>query len=382
MEAKPPSDQKAVRVLVLARHFPPAVSGGARRSLMWTEAFQAFGADVFVVAPELPDGLPGAECPHSNPDPSTKLATRKSLRDIAREWLLWPDPDIRWVRRAERLAIAACPFEPTHILTTSPPESIHVAGAGLLGAWPSAQWLVDARDHWLVRAFRSERRSGLRNFIESMIAPVILRKADAVLAVNEKISAEFQRYAPSAKHLVVSHFTQRPKQSHAYEGDGVHLVHTGSFSLSDPDVKIETLLRDFETACASRSDLTLHLVGRLRADEREKVLASSASEQIVMHGVVALETALAMQAGASALAVVAAPKAPVPPGKMAEYTASGRPVIPFGTGPWRELVDQDQRSGAERLLEFDLAAMPEGMAKPASRSPVEIVRDVLASLSN
>ena len=124
---------------------------------------------------------------------------------------------------------------------------------------------------------------------------------------------------------------------------------TGSFKLSDPDVSIDPLLRAFETALESNPDLLLHLAGRMRDDEVEAVKASAAADRIDVMGLVPLETALSIQSGADALIVVAAPEAPVPPGKLAEYKATGIPIIPIGEGAWREKVDSLPGSDAERL---------------------------------
>ncbi|WP_412545494.1 glycosyltransferase family 4 protein [Maricaulis sp. MIT060901] len=344
-----PGTGTSLKVLVLARHFPPAISGGARRPYMWVKGFQSVGADVFVVAPELPDDVVGIAVEHPNPDPTTVLPRTKGLRDIAREWLLWPDPDVRWVQRAWRLAIETCPFQPDLIFTTSPPESIHVSGAPLKAHWPSAKWAIDARDHWLIRAFRPERRKPVRRMLETRIAPRILREVDAVFAVNEAISEEYRGFQPNALHAVVPHFLHAVKQVHAFPDETIDIVHTGSFILSDPDVRIDPLLDIFADIARETPQLVLNLVGRLRDDETARVEGFGLGDQVRIHGTVPLEQSLAMQRGADALAVIAAPNSAVPPGKMAEYRSSGRPVIPFGSGAWLGKIDDDTRTAGERL---------------------------------
>tara|TARA_R110002072_G_scaffold88040_2_gene198290 strand:- start:370 stop:1479 length:1110 start_codon:yes stop_codon:yes gene_type:complete len=339
-----------MKVLLITRHFPPAVTGGARRPYLWAKGLSANGADVFVVAPDIPEDVAGAVEPHAHRDPSTALPGRPTLRDHARDLLLWPDPDIRWTRRAAARAMADCPFVPDWIITTSPPESIHAAGPILLNQWPTAQWAVDARDHWLIRPFRKQRDNPLRRAMEARQARRMLRRARVVFAVNELIAAEFATYARQASVQTLPHFVMTGTTPFRFEGPGPHLVHTGSFKMSDPDVTLDPLLEAFEQAFAQRPTMRLHLAGRLRDDEAAQLDRSPASDGIVRHGIVPLQTALSMQAGADALIVVAAPNAPVPPGKFAEYRAAGVPVIPVGTGPWRPLVDDDPRADSERLL--------------------------------
>ena len=335
---------------------------------MWVKGLQDLGHDVQVIAPELPEDIDGLICPHPNPDPATAIAGRQRLRDIAREWLLWPDPDIRWTKRAVALAKASVHTAPDIILTTSPPESVHAAGKLLKSHWPQSQWYADARDHWFVRAFRKGRRQAVRAAIETRIARHILSRADVLFSVNELISEEFKRLAPGANHVVVPHFLDAVSEAHDFGEDGFHLVHTGSFALSDPDARIERLLEPFARACEANPKLRLHLIGRLRDDEVTAVEASSARARITLYGVVPLNQALAMQKGASALAVVAADNAPVPPGKMEEYRVSGRPVIAFGEGDWRRHVDTDPRPAETRLL--DLAASEKATPQP----PADVIR--------
>jgi glycosyltransferase involved in cell wall biosynthesis len=338
-----------MKILLLARHFPPAVSGGARRPYLWAKGLMENGADVFVVAPDIPEDIAGQTVSHPFRDPPTGLPGQKTLRDYARDLLLWPDPDIRWTKRAIATAKAECPFDPDWIITTSPPESIHAAGKALLAHWPDAKWAIDARDHWLVRPFRKQRLNPLRKRIEQVFARRMLSPARAIFAVNDLIRDEFAGYAPKALAESLPHFVARPPEPFAFEGPGPHLVHTGSFKMSDPDVSIEPLLAAFVAVAVQRPDLRLHLAGRLRDDEQAAVTASPARDQIMMHGIVPLETSLAMQAGADALIVCAAPEAPVPPGKLNEYRAAGVPITPIGPGAWRQQVDDDPRSDRERI---------------------------------
>lgn len=347
---------------------------------MWVRGFQAIGLDVFVVAPELPDDVCGVAVPHSNPDPTTSLPSPKSIRDYAREWMFWPDPDVRWVQRACRKATEHCPFNPDLIFTTSPPESVHVAGAPLKTHWANAKWAIDARDHWLIRAFRPERRNLLRRILEGQLASRLLREVDAVFAVNDAISAEYQRFQPKAIHQTIPHFLEASAEPYTFSADSIDVVHTGSFILSDPDVRIDPMLSAFAEAARELPQLVLHLVGRLREDEREQVEQYKLGDQVRLHGTVPLEQSLAMQRGADALAVIAAPNSAVPPGKIAEYRNALRPIIPFGTGEWLDKIDDDPRSAVGRLR-----ALTQGQELPvhtpeANTSPAEVAKQALNSL--
>lgn len=327
-------------ILLLTRHYPPAVSGGARRPFLLAQGLRRAGARVYVVAPQLPEGEEGLCVPRPQADPAIDAGPpRFDPRNLARELLLWPDPDIRWSLRAARQALAAPPaWRPDWVLSTSPPESIHVAGRQLARGL-GARWAMDFRDHWLVRPHRRERLNPLRRTGERLIAAGLMRDADLVFGVDPEVVAELVRLgardARVLPHLGPSAETVGAATPTPLAADRLHVVHTGSFSLSDPETRIEELLTLFETARAERPELHLHLAGRLSGREVAAIQAMVPPEAVTLHGVLRLEEALALQRAADALAFVGSSKTHVPPSKVIEYRAVGAPIVAIGSGPWR-----------------------------------------------
>ncbi|MBA3067806.1 MAG: glycosyltransferase family 4 protein [Hyphomonas sp.] len=321
-------------LLILARHYPPAISGGARRPFLLAAALRRLGVEVRVCAPSLPEGEPGWAVPHANRDPSTAPAQGGfNLRAVARDWLLWPDPDIRWCQRAANLVIAD-EWRPNWVLSTSPPESIHVAGRRLAEAL-GARWAADLRDRWLEAPHRQERRRLHRRIGERSLAQRLLPQADLVLAVDPVVASEAKALGGRTVH-VLAHFTSSaPAQPHAFAPGTLNIVHAGSVALSDPEARLEELLTPFEAAQAARPELRLHLVGRINARERGLIDASPAARAITAHGPLPYEEARSLMAGADALAFVASGKMHVPPSKIADYLAFEAPILAFGDGPWR-----------------------------------------------
>lgn len=373
-----------MKLVLIARHYPPAVSGGARRPYFLAHALRELGAEVFVVAPDRDPVLPGIAVDHPHRDPAPDCGTGRGplsarLRNFAREWARWPDPDITWTRRAARAALTALPFEPDWIITTSPPESVHWAGRELKRK-TGARWCADFRDQWFERAFRLGRRNRLRRWLETLYARHLLGTADLVVSVNALIDAEIGGLAgnPGPARAVLGHFRPDGDFSFRFDGKGPHLLHTGSFSLSDPDCPITPVLTAFAEAARGAPDLRLHLAGRLTAAEKQAVADSPAAAQIVLHGVVPLGTALGMQRAAHALIVAAAPAAPVPPGKYVEYIAAGRPVIAAGSGPWRTVIGLDHQSTVEAMRHAASLPVPEpGPAVPSAREAARHLLDAM-----
>lgn len=353
-----------MNILLCTRHFPPAVSGGARRPYLWSKGFAELGHRVFVVAPSLPSDVHGLEVPHHHRDPDTAIPANPSVRDIVRDLILWPDPDVRWAMKAARAAKLHCPFTPNWIITSSPPESVHVAGLLLKSHWRSSRWGIDARDHWLVRPFRRQRENPIRKAVESRIACLLVSNADIVFTVNAHIADEFKRYSKRPV-TEVPHFSCPPPSPYVFDGPGPHFVHTGSFAMSDPKVEISPLLRAFEACAQRRPDARLHLVGRLRDDEVHAVEDSPAKKQIQLYGVVQWKQSLAMQVGSDALIVCASADSPVPPSKIVEYRAAGRPIIGIGKGPWRKFVPPIAEDDVASLLSISPGSLERSPRPPS-----------------
>jgi glycosyltransferase involved in cell wall biosynthesis len=324
-----------MRILIFARHYPPAVSGGAKRPFLLAQALRAAGVEVYVVAPTLPEGELGWSVPHANRDPATSAdARRPTIRSLAREALLWPDPDIRWCLRGARAAVdSGIGFD--WVLSTSPPESIHVAGefaARRLGA----RWAADFRDLWLLNPHRLERNRWYRRTGEGMLARRLLPRAHLVTAVDSVVAKEVESLgAHSVEVLPHFAFNTAPAPMSLPE-DRVNVVHAGSIALSDPQANIVQLLEPFERARRSNPALLLHLVGRLTDREATAIASCSSAADVVVYGPRPLAEALSMMAGADGLIFVASAKMHVPPSKIVDYLMFGSPIIATGQGPWRD----------------------------------------------
>jgi hypothetical protein len=187
---------------------------------------------------------------------------------------------------------------------------------------------------WLDAPHRAERRRWHRRLGERWLARQLLPKADLVLAVDPVVAAEAAKLGARAPK-VIGHFTSgAPATPHVFAPGTLNIVHAGSIELSDPEARIESLLAPFEEAASARSELRLHLVGRISARERAAIDASPAAGAILTHGPLPYEAARSYMAGADALAFVASGKMHVPPSKIADYLAFDRPVLAFGEGPW------------------------------------------------
>ena len=337
-----------MHILLLARHYPPEVSGGARRPYLLTKALRKKGVRVTVVAPfSNPDDGDCVCVPHpvygeAPPNHGTANAPPPrggAVRDALRQWLLWPDPEIRWCRRAAA-AIIAAKIKPDWLMTTSPPEAATVVGARIARAL-DVPWLAEFRDTWTEAPHRKIlETSAFRAAVERWMARRSLSRVTALTGVSEPVLREIRRYAPAgAPEIEIGHFSAAPEQAKALPAADINLVHTGGFTLSDRRRPIEPLLEAVARGAEGRPNLHLHLAGRLSAREREA--AAGAGVRVTLYGELPLTDAQALQAGADALILYTPPESHALPGKYAEYRFARRPILYFGGGEWLSLADDE-----------------------------------------
>lgn len=340
------------KVLLVTRHFPPLVSGGARRPLAFLRALEEGGYDVDVISPAAPAGVHHLAVPHACPEAPHAVGNGVEGAVRLRDHLLIPDADLGWAMRCLRMRL---PFRPDVVVTTSPPESVHLVGYALKRRF-GCKWLADFRDHWCVDPLLPIRsRFAYRRALDQRLARWWLGRADAVIAAGQAVAGEVFAYAPRARTEIIRNtdlVPEPPEPEAADLGDGgVHIVHTGSFSLSDPGRRLDPVLEAFEAS--GNAALRLHLVGTLTRPEIERVERSPCAGRVRVHGPAPMPRARAFQASADVLLLVAAPGSPHLPGKLTEYLAAGKPILATGEGPWAAeaglTVTQDLAAAFARL---------------------------------
>lgn len=328
-------------LLLVTRHYPPVVSGGARRPFLLAHGLRTRGWRVIVVSPQAPEGEPDwIEVPHhaarsaQSGDGESFAPPEPGWKSALRRLVYWPDNDVRWAHAAVR-AVITRGVGADWILTTSPPESLHLAGCQLqrrLGA----RWAGELRDSWIEAPLREElSRSRLRRWGERLILRRTLGQADRIVSVSAAIGEEVRHQLGRTKVpvTVIGHFADPPPAPHGFEGDGPHFLYTGSFSLSHPARHIEAVLCAFAETRRDLPQARLHLVGRLTAQERAEIEAAPVAVAVIDHGSQAYTTVRAMQAGADGL-ILYQPAIDALPGKLGEYLAATAPILTVGDGPW------------------------------------------------
>lgn len=217
-----------MHVLLLTHYFPPIGGPGARRMLGWVNGFTAEGHTVTVVTPKADprdpyyqDGEryageadvltprifdPARLARGGDSQPLVSAEPQSEKRGLAarlRPWLLLPDqrrlangPLVRAARDA-----IADEAGPTLVLTSSPYNSVHLAGVSLkrrLG--DRITWIADFRDDWFHPVFFPFPNAAYRAY-NRRLERSVLDRADGLTVVSrgtlDKIRTRHPKWSDS-----------------------------------------------------------------------------------------------------------------------------------------------------------------------------------------
>jgi glycosyltransferase involved in cell wall biosynthesis len=375
-----------VRVLLIAFYFPPAGGGGVQRTLKFCRHLPAEGVEVHVLAPDDPkwfarDEALAAEVPAGTrvhrarfvgPQATFRqaaLAGRRGLAlaaahvrygasralvpDKAAPWLLTAVPAGARILRRERIDA---------VVTTSPPNSVHLVGA-LVAAATGVPWVADFRDSWLANPHRRYEHPGVRakRALEVRLARLVARRACAITAVTPAIAAEIAALHPAApaKTTVISNgvdfddFDALPHRP----GDRFTIVHTGFFfGLRTPRPFLRALARLLARRPELRRRVLARFVGDLRASDRDWAAGLGIDGAWEETGFLPYRRTVAAQREADALLLLI-PHADgrgdaVLSGKVFEYLAARRPVL-AAVPPGGVAADLVRETGAGEVVDGD-----------------------------
>jgi glycosyltransferase involved in cell wall biosynthesis len=265
------------------------------------------------------------------------------------------------------------------IITTSGPESVHLAGLALARR---TAWIADLRDGWgfeTLHSWPTDAQARLDKWLERRVAA----RADLMTAVSEPLAADLRERLGAEAHTVTNGFDPEevPPRTGSHpllDPARRSLVHTGRMASSQrspaPLLEAVRLLRG-RGAAAARG-LQLVFAGPLTAEERTLLEAPDLAGMVRHVGNLEREEALRLQREADGLVLLTAgTRRGEATGKLYEYLGAERPILVLGedteaarivteTGAG-EVAPADEAeaiaAGLERLLERPAGA-PSGAA--------------------
>ena len=350
---------KRRRVLIVAYFFPPLAGGGVHRVLSFTRYLPRHGWDCTVVCAGPRDYWVTDPSLEARVEPTTEvvrvaggsgLATWMRLRPRTEgrrpggvfaglralsDWALFPDSYAGWVRRATRPVLARLEQGADVLLTSSPPDSVHLAGLAAKRRRP-APWVADFRDPWMGLHFRKPPTAWHRRRHERLEREVWSR-ADRVLAAS-RTHADRLRTRFAADGLDPGHVVHLPNgyepsldaaAAPAPAGDAWVIAYTGTLSLMpDIEVFLEAVHDLLARLPEARRRLRAKLMGPFDAGYEDRAEALGLTGIVEFMGPRPHSEARALQHAAALLVHWQAREFPsMVPGKLYEYLEAGRPVV-------------------------------------------------------
>jgi len=340
-----------MKLLLVSLYFPPAGGGGVQRPLKFATHLPALGIETHVLAPDDPKWIhvdPELELPtqawvhrarYLGPKgrkPAEELygleglELRRHQARLAFRRLLVPDENVVWNATAIPAAIRIVRREGIDtVLTTSPPNSVHLIGAAVKRA-TGVRWVADLRDSIAAHPHRRAERLAVRAKAvgDHAVARLVGRSADAVVAVSDAIADEAAALAPRGRVVAIPNgcdFDDFAGLEYR-TSDRFRITHAGSFfGKRSPRPFLQAL------ADSGLEDVVARFVGDFRAADREWTDTLGLGDRLELHPYVPRRRSLALQRDSEALLLLIPEAAGrgrgVLSGKVFEYLAAERPIL-------------------------------------------------------
>ena len=339
-----------MKALLVSFYFPPAGGGGVQRPLKLAQYLPPLGIETHVLAPDDPrwihrdEGLrvPTQAWVHRaryigpmGRKPAEELHGKQGLERAATHAKLFgrralvPDENVSWNLTAIPAAIRLVRQHGIDVvITTSPPNSIHLVGAAVKRA-TGVRWVADLRDSPVAHVHRRSESAAVRakEKVDLGIARLVARSADAIIGVADFISDEVRALEPRGRVVTIPNGSDFDDfEGLAYTpGERLRITHAGSFfGKRDPRPFLQAL-HD------SKLDVRARFLGDFRSADREWAEGLGLGDRLELIPYAPRATSLALQRDSEALLLLI-PDAGgrgkgVLSGKVFEYIAAGRPIL-------------------------------------------------------
>jgi glycosyltransferase involved in cell wall biosynthesis len=341
----------AVKVLLVSLYFPPAGGGGVQRPLKFATHLPELGIETHVLAPDDPKWIhrddelqpptlawvhraryvgPKGRKPAEELHGTTGLARVSKQASLAGRRLLVPDENVSWNLTAIPAAISIVKREGIDVvLTTSPPNSVHLIGAAVKRA-TGVKWVADLRDPLVAHPHRATERLLVRAKEQGAeaVAKLVARSADAIVCVSDAIVEDTQARNPRGRVVSIPNgsdfddFTGLER----HPSDRFRITHTGSFfGKRDPRPFLTALHR------SGLKDVVARFLGDFRSTDREWAEGLGLGDRLELIPYAPRRKSLELQRDSEVLLLLI-PDAGgrgkgILSGKVFEYLAAERPIL-------------------------------------------------------
>ena len=385
------------RLLIITYYWPPTGGSGVQRWVKFSKYLPEHGWQPVVYTPENPEQLARDESlladipacaevikthitePYEiyrrltggkagqevNPVNAQKKSWKQRLSLWIRGNCFVPDPRIGWVRPSVRFLKKYLREHPVDaVVTTGPPQSVHLIGLGLKKAL-GLHWIADFRDPWTEMFYYKHLGLGAAaDRRHRRLEQAVLDGADTVVSVSPPVAADFQAKTKTPVVLITNGFDE---DDFAPAGDGqaeqelvfrqtcpennsyppvwktpspagkdgsFRLVHTGLFAADGNPLNLwDALAKRCGTDPDFRERLQIRLAGKVDAAITDAIRERGLGANLVELGYLPHDETVREQRAADILLLPLRQEpeyAKVLPGKIFEYLAARRPVLGIG----------------------------------------------------
>ena len=340
-----------MKLLLVTLYWPPAGGGGVQRPLKFATHLPALGIETHVLAPDDPKWIhedtelappsqawvhraryigPRGRRPAEELHGLTGVELARKQAGLAFRRVLVPDENVTWNVTAIPAAVRIVRREGIDVvLTTSPPNSVHLIGAAVKKA-TGAKWVADLRDSLVAHPHRRADSALVqaKEKVSEGVARLVASQADAVVAAADAIADEAQAFSPSGRVVTIANgcdFDDFGGLEYS-RGDRFRITHAGSFfGKRDPRPFLRAL------ADSGLEDVTARFVGDFRTADNEFAEELGVADRIELIPYVTRRRSLELQRDSEALLRLI-PDAGgrgkgVLSGKVFEYLAAERPIL-------------------------------------------------------
>lgn len=275
-----------------------------------------------------------------NPISGGAKSWKQSLSLWIRGNLFIPDPRIWWVGPSVRFLKKYLREHPVDVIvTTGPPQSMHLIGRGLHRA-TDIPWVADFRDPWTkIFYYKHLHLSKASDRKHHRLEQSVLDEASAVISVSPLVQQEFQEMTRTPVALITNgydedDFSTIPTGEDSSVGKSFRVVHTGLFAEDGNPLALWDALA---AKCAEDPAFDAALRIRLAGKVDTGIIAALEERGLGGHvdalGYCQHDVAVAEQRAADLL-ILPLRQEPeyrcVLPGKIFEYLAAQRPILGIG----------------------------------------------------
>jgi len=362
------------KVLIITYYWPPTGGSGVQRWVKFAKYLPSQGWQPVIYTPENPERLAFDESllseipdeatvirrpifePYSlyrkfkgdktgtqvNPLNSQKKTWKQKLAVWIRGNFFVPDPRITWVKPSIKFLKEYLSENPVDaLITTGPPQSMHLIGLGLKQAMPSLRWIADFRDPWTkMFYFKHMGLWPLARRKHRRLEQQVLDSADAIISVSPLVQEDFRQATSTPVYLITNGFdlsdfapAASAKPSAASSGK-FRIVHTGLFASDGNPLNLWDIL---SRKCLENKQfadkLEIRLVGKTDPEIIEAIRTRGLGGNLKDLGYLPHDITNEEQRSADLL-ILPLRREPeyrkVLPGKIFEYLAARRPVLCIG----------------------------------------------------